>query len=71
MRIIVTPAMGSPRYLVVSRVDSSDVRQPFDGAVLERPDDFMPWQSCSDDVTAAMLDRVRTACPLARVERVA
>lgn len=71
MRILITPAAGAPRYLKVSRTDSRDVRQPFDGAVLERPDDYMPWQSCSDTITAEMIERVRKACPLATVERVA
>ena len=71
MRILVTPVAGPPRYLKVGRTDSTDIRQPFDGAVLERPDDYMPWQSCSDAITAAMVDRVRAACPLAIVERVA
>lgn len=71
MRILVTPVAGSPRYLQVSRANSAEVRQPFDGAVMERPEDFMPWQSCSDSITATMIETVRAACPLATVERVA
>lgn len=71
MRIIVTPAAGAPRYLKVSRTNSAEIRQPFDGAVLERPDDFMTWQTCSDVIAHSMARMVRNACPLATVEIVA
>lgn len=68
MRIVVYPVAGAPRYLKVSRTDSTDIRQPFDGAVLERPDDYMPWQTCSDTIARDMAAIVRAACPLAVVE---
>lgn len=65
-RVLVTPATGAPGFVMQAR-NGADRYRPHDGAVMERPHAFAPFQTNNASEAARVARLARNDCSRAEV----